>query len=163
LKVLITGGKSATALKLLKAFVRDEVVLADYGDVPALSSANYQLISLGQKNEEILAHNLLNVCLDNNIDVILPLHYFEIESLAKAGILFNEFNVTIVLPHMNTYQGYLNKTLAKTNWVIYNNGKVIFSTQEAAQIIAHGKKHNLSGAFYFELLEEELKLGLITI
>jgi hypothetical protein len=163
LKILITGGKSAGALKLLKAFKNDEVVLADYGDVPVFSATSYQFISLGQKNEDTLAHTLLNHCLDNQVEIILPIHAFEIEPLAKAEILFNEFNVDILLPSMNAYEGYMNVGVSKANWVIYQKGAVRFSTQEAEEIPAYGKAHLLSGAFYFEMLDKELKLSLITI
>lgn len=164
MKILITGGTSATALKLLKAFNGNEIVLADYGEVPAFSSPNYQLISLGEKKEDVLAHKLLNQCLDHNIDAILPIHYFEIESLAKAGILFSEFNVNIMLPNIDVYELYLNSVVtAKTNWAIFDKGEIVFTTQANEQLIAYGKAHNLSGAFYFDFYNTELELSLITI
>ncbi|MGY0037739.1 hypothetical protein [Pedobacter sp. NJ-S-72] len=63
MKTLITGGKSAQALKILKAFTNDQVLLGDYGDMPSFASAQYQFVSLGDKNEETIAHTLLNACL----------------------------------------------------------------------------------------------------
>ena len=98
MKILITGGKSAVALKVLKAFEQHEVIVADYGEVPSFSSSKYQLISLGEKNEDIIAHVLLNYCLDHGVDALVPLHEFEIEPIAKSKILFNEFNVSVLLP-----------------------------------------------------------------
>ncbi|MES2418101.1 MAG: hypothetical protein V4541_07915 [Bacteroidota bacterium] len=99
MKILITGGKSAAAFKLLKDFNQYEVVLADYGEVPAMVSKNYKLISLGTKNEEVLVHTLLKHCLNEGVDAILPTELFEIEALLKAKILFDEFNIEILLPN----------------------------------------------------------------
>ena len=93
MKILLTGGKSAVALKLLKAFTNYKVVLADYGDVPLFATKDYELISLGIKNEEVLAHTLLNNCLNEGVDAILPIHSFEIEALAKAEVLLSLIHI----------------------------------------------------------------------
>jgi len=97
-KILITGGKSAQSLKLIKTFADDNIVLADYGDVPSFPSARYYFISLGQRNDEIIAHNLLNHCLNEGVDAVLPLHEFEVNEISKSQVLFEEFNIKVLLP-----------------------------------------------------------------
>ena len=114
MKILITGGKSALAFKLLKAFAQHQVVLADYGEVPTFSSGAYHFVSLGEKNEDAIAHNLLNTCLDEQIEAVLPIHKFEIEPIAKATVLFNEFNIEVLLPKMDQLAIYFDpQTLMK--------------------------------------------------
>ncbi|ACU05209.1 hypothetical protein [Pedobacter heparinus] len=98
MKILITGGVSAQALKMLTAFADDAIVLADYGDVPLFPTAKYQFISLGERNDDIIAHNLLNHCLNEAADAILPLYAFEIAEIAKSTVLFEEFNIRVLLP-----------------------------------------------------------------
>ena len=98
MKILITGGKSAQSLKLIKTFADDNIVLADYGDVPSFPSARYYFISLGQRNDEIIAHNLLNYCLNEGVDAVLPLHEFEVNEISKSQVLFEEFNIQVLLP-----------------------------------------------------------------
>lgn len=98
MKILITAGKSASALKKLNRFDQYQVVLADYGEVPLLFSKHYQIISLGEKNEETLAHTLLNHCLNEEITAILPLQADEVEAVLKAETLFNEFGIEVLLP-----------------------------------------------------------------
>ncbi|ATP56988.1 hypothetical protein CPT03_11085 [Pedobacter ginsengisoli] len=98
MKILITGGKSAQSLKLIKTFADDNIVLADYGDVPSFPSARYYFISLGQRNDEIIAHNLLNHCLNEGVDAVLPLHEFEVNEISKSQVLFEEFNIQVLLP-----------------------------------------------------------------
>lgn len=99
MKILITGGKSTTALKMLKSFDQHQLILADYGEVPLLFSKNYKLISLGEKNEDTLAHTLLNYCLNEGVDAVLPIEPFELEAVLKAEVLFNEFNIEVLRPN----------------------------------------------------------------
>jgi hypothetical protein len=162
LKILITGGNSSTALKLLKAFKTDQVILADYGDVPSFPSSNYQFITLGIKNEDTIAHTILNNCLDNDVDAVLPLHTFEIEAVAKASVLFNEFNIEVFLPNTTALNQFLNGSKAD-DWVIFKNGKIVFATLVNESIIAHGKTNNLNGAFYFNMTAQNLGINLITV
>ena len=98
MKILITGGKSVQALKLVNAFTEDTIVLADYGDMPSFPSAKYFMASLGERNDDIIAHNLLSHCLDHGTDAVLPLHDFEIADITKSKVLFEEFNIQVLIP-----------------------------------------------------------------
>jgi hypothetical protein len=98
LKILITGGKSLQALKLVKAYPGDQVILADYGEMPSIPSTTYTFLSLGTLNREIVAHNLLTICLDESVDAIIPLHDFETAEVLKSIVLFEEFNIEVVKP-----------------------------------------------------------------
>ena len=161
MKILITGGTSATALKVLKAFNDHQIILADYGDVPVLSSAAYKLMSLGERNDDTLAHTILNNCLDLVVDAVLPLHQFEIDAIAKAEVLFNEFNIQVLLPKreiLGVY--YTNGEINKAeDFVVFINGEIIFTTNENHFVPLQGKGENLSGAFY----SHDQKLSLVTI
>ncbi|MBY0543674.1 MAG: hypothetical protein K2P75_09735 [Sphingobacteriaceae bacterium] len=157
MKILLTGGKSAVALKLLKAFTKYKVVLADYGDVPLFVSKDYQLISLGSKNEDVLAHTLLNNCLNEGVDAILPIYTFEIEALVKAKILFSEFNIEVLLPEDTATYSNGSKT---NNWVVFKSGELVYTTTLDEEINALATKEKLSGAFY---INTDKKLKLITV
>ena len=154
MKILITGGNSSIALKLLKAFSQHEVILGDYGDVPAFSSPNYTLVSLGEKNEDTLAHTLLNCCLDNGVDMILPLHEFELMPVAKTKVLFNEFNIEVLLPEAEAIGKFVRPN-KHDNWLILKAGEAIFATAPFNIDDQH-----LSGAFY---LADDLEMNLITV
>lgn len=162
MKILLTGGKSAVALKLLKAFTNYKVVLADYGDVPLFATKDYELISLGIKNETVLAHTLLNNCLNEGVDAILPIHSFEIETLAKAEVLFNEFNIEVLLPSTFELSHYFKSEQGtkSENWAVFNKGNLIFSTQDDEKVLQLGKDKNLNGAFY---IYPNNALALLTI
>lgn len=162
MKILITGGNSAVALKLLKAFTQYEVVLADYGDVPVFATKDYKFISLGIKNEDVLAHTLLNNCLDEGVDYILPLHNFEIEALAKSEVLFSEFNISLLLPNVFELNNYFvaGQNAKSENWAVFNNGELIFANLFNEELEELGKNKKLNGAFY---LTSETGFNLLTI
>lgn len=96
MKVLITGGKSAPAFKLLKTFKQEEVILADYGEMPQFRSAAYQFISLGLLNMDTVAHTLLTFCLDHTINAIIPVNDFEEAAVEKSRVLFEEFGIQVL-------------------------------------------------------------------
>jgi hypothetical protein len=98
LKILITGGKSIQALKLVKAYPNDEVILADYGGMPSFPSTTYRFSSLGAQNNDVIAHNLLTICLDEAVNAIIPLHQFEADEVLKSIVLFEEFNISVISP-----------------------------------------------------------------
>ncbi|WP_316789865.1 hypothetical protein [Pedobacter frigoris] len=100
MKILITGGKSVQALKLVDRFAGDTVILADYGEAPSFPSTKYFFISLGERNDDVIAHNLLNHCLNEAVDAILPLNAFEKEEVLKSSVLFKEFNIDVLTPDL---------------------------------------------------------------
>lgn len=98
MKILITGGKSVQALKAAKTFAEDIIILADYGEMPSFPSKTYSFISLGERNDDIIAHNLLNYCLNEGVDAVLPLNLPEVAEVTKSSILFEEFGIRVLTP-----------------------------------------------------------------
>lgn len=161
MKILITGGKSAAALKLSNVLIGHQIILADYGDVPSIKSTSFTMVSLGDKNDDTIAHNLLNNCLDHQVDAILPLQNFEIEPLSKSEVLFDEFNIKLLLPKREILEAYfsINESPKYLDYTIYIDGEIVFSTVDEDKLIMHGRGESLNGAFYF--IDD--KLQLITI
>lgn len=161
MKTLITGGKSSQALKLLKAFTADQVLLADYGEAPSFSSAQYQFVSLGDRNEDTTAHNLLNACLDQDAQRLLPLYAFELEAVVKSAVLFEEFNVHVLLPDLVTFAQYpFSGAVNLQSWAVYDKGELIYTSVPE---IAAGYTEGLNGVFYIDQTTEGLKHTLFTI
>lgn len=148
MKILITGGKSAATLKLLKAFTDDHILLADYGDMPSFSSAAYQMHSLGTRNDDTTAHNLLNNCLDEGVEMILPLHPFEIDAVSRSIVLFEEFGISVLLPEISKLDQYLSTEKQSGDWAIYQNGALLFSSNPSDEQVLLGKESALNGVFY---------------
>jgi hypothetical protein len=163
LKILITGGKSAATLKLLKAFADDHILLADYGDMPSFSSAAYQMHSLGERNDDITAHNLLNNCLDEGVEMILPLHTFEIDAVSRSIVLFEEFGISVLLPEIGKLDQYLSAVKQPGDWAIYRDGMLLFSSNPSDEQATLGKEAGLNGVFYITTGPKGLEAVLFTI
>ena len=148
MKIVITGGKSATALKLSKAFANDQVILADYGEMPSFKSAMYQFAELGTWNEEILAHHLLTKCLDYEADILIPLYESEINAVGKSLLLFLEFGLKVLVPETVSVGNALNssKTLA-----VFDSGKLLYADVENDTLVREGARQLLHGAYYFNI------------
>ena len=146
---------------MLKAFTRHQVVLADYDEMPN----SPRFISLGEKNEETVAHTILSNCLDEGIDMILPLRNFEISPLAKAKVLFDEFNVEILLPNDGDLSAYFDPLSASKHeyWAVFRKGEAIFASMADEQTAASGQTLCLNGAFYINYDNAVANLKLITI
>jgi hypothetical protein len=164
LRTLITGGKSAQALKLLKAFSGDQVILGDYGDMPAIVSAQYQLVDLGPRNDDTIAHNLLNACLDQEADRLLPIYDFELEAVIKSAVLFEEFNIHVLLPDSAGFPVYFEAARGdRKNWAVFDRGHLVYSTLLDSDLLKGGEKLNLNGAFYITEDENGINPALFMI
>ncbi|MBG6235953.1 hypothetical protein IWX76_002534 [Pedobacter sp. CAN_A7] len=166
MKVLITGGKSSAVYKILKAFEGEQILLADYGETPAFSAGNYQFVSLGEKNEDITAHHLLNTCLDHGADVFLPIHEFEVTAVSKAFVLFEEFNIQVLLPSQVDLPLYFHSqedVRKGHNWALFAKGELLYSPQPSVELTEVGFSKKLNGLFYIPQDPEGLTAILFTL
>jgi hypothetical protein len=165
LKILITGGKSAATLKLLKAFEGHEIILADYGDIPSFTSAQYKFITLGEVNDSI-AHNVLNLCLDYGIEMVLPVHEFEINPIAKSKVLFEEFNIEVLLPEVTDVLKYFypqQDIKVGMNWYYFHVGVLRYPSTADQYVLELGREKLLNGVYYIPEDLESLTAILFTI
>lgn len=162
MKTLITGGKSAQALKLLKAFSGDQVLLADYGEIPSFISSNYHFVSLGDRNDDTIAHTLLNACLDQEADRLVPIYHFELEAVMKSALLFEEFNVHVLLPGNGQFESFsLAAAGNPAHWVVYDRGSLVYASDPATGALSH--HDGLNGVFYISQSDQGPVLTLFNI
>ncbi|MBB6238200.1 hypothetical protein HDC90_002829 [Pedobacter sp. AK013] len=159
MKILITGGNNAKALKLMKAFPSHFVLLADYGDVPGIITEKYAFSSLGLLNKDSIAHLLLNFCITEGIDCIIPLHDYEVEPLAKSAVLFGEYGIQVLLPNADVIADYLPREKQSfQNFAVYIHGDCIYSSGE--NTVPQKLSSSFNGVFGFNNANE---LKLFTI
>ncbi|MBO9675794.1 MAG: hypothetical protein J7577_20275 [Sphingobacteriaceae bacterium] len=158
MKILITGGNNAKALKLMKAFPSHFVLLADYGDVPGIVTENYAFSSLGVLNKDSIAHILLNFCITEGIDCLIPLHQYEIEPIAKSAVLFGEYGIQVLLPEASLMAEYLNyEQNTFQNFAVFVSGECVFASGKEIFVRTDEK---LNGVFGYNAADE---LKLFTI
>jgi len=129
---MISGGNSAFAMKLMAKLAPHRVILADYGEMPAFSTNAYRFKSLGSQQDGAYAHRLLQACLDEEADLLIPLHAFEIRPLAASALLFNEYAVRLALPGADNLPEYFNSEKsapAGEDWLLLLHGRPVFSSR----------------------------------
>ncbi|RKO70229.1 hypothetical protein D7322_17090 [Sphingobacterium puteale] len=98
-KILITFGTRPLAMRIAKKLAgKFEVLYASSEEIPELllKSGNYESIPKGLL--PTFAHELLKLSLDQQVDYVLPLGVFELEPLAEAKVLFEEYQIAVLVP-----------------------------------------------------------------
>jgi hypothetical protein len=94
LKVLITSATLAIAHKLKNKLNSEAVLLGDYADLPAFMLKN--IIKLPNPTTDTYTHEMLKICLDNDIEALYPLTNAEMDVLLISEQLFKEYNINII-------------------------------------------------------------------
>lgn len=142
----------------MKAFPSHFVLLADYGDVPGIVTENYAFSSLGVLNKDSIAHILLNFCITEGIDCLIPLHQYEIEPIAKSAVLFGEYGIQVLLPEASLMAEYLNyEQNTFQNFAVFVSGECVFASGKEIFVRTDEK---LNGVFGYNAADE---LKLFTI
>lgn len=93
---LITVATSSSAHKIKNGLNSDTVILGDYMDMPDFLLKAGKMIRLPNPASASYAHQMLTLCLDNDITAIYALQPEEAALLHEAVQLFNEFNIQIL-------------------------------------------------------------------
>lgn len=94
-RALVTGAVTAKAYRVKNTLPNNEVVLGDYDALPEVMIAAGVMLKLPDPAQSSYIHEMLALCLDKEISVILPVRRVEFELLQEAGQLFSEYGITI--------------------------------------------------------------------
>ena len=97
--LLITFGTRALGQRLstlLKSNYR--IHFATSEEVPVFLNSKFSSIPLG--TDPTFAHELLKICLDQQIHLLLPIGLAEIRAIAEAKVLFEEYDIQVLTPSM---------------------------------------------------------------
>lgn len=97
-KALITCGQNPGVYFLEKWFPQFEFVYGDASFINQISVSNQLL--LPPVSDWDFIHQLLNICLDNQIETVFAMSFAEQELLAEAVELFSEFSINLHLPDL---------------------------------------------------------------
>lgn len=101
MKILITGAANPQAYQVKKLFTGEHVlVLGDSMDLPEFMLKTKTMLKLPAVDSASFAHEVLTLCLDEQIDLLVPLRQAELLPLAKARILFEEYGIALVVPSL---------------------------------------------------------------
>ena len=132
-RVLITQGTRPFAQRVGKLLQEQyEVQFGSAEEVPQvlLQTGNY--IQFPGVDTVAFEHELLRTCLDNRIDVLIPLGEKEIGLLARAQQLFAEYDIAIWIPdaaHSETL-GLMRNPERRFPLLVLNHGVAVAGEQQ---------------------------------
>ena len=107
MSALITAASDSAAFRLARLF-SEKVIF--FGSIKEITNiGNTKFIKIPSAKSPSFAHELLKICLDNHINEVYPLVFDEIVELSASRVLFEEFNIKIIIPSIN----YINLELLK--------------------------------------------------
>ena len=87
---------SANAHRLKTILSTEKIILGDYADIPAFMLQPGKMIKLPNPASDSYTHQMLALCLDNNISQLYTLEEQEYRILALATQLFDEYGIQIL-------------------------------------------------------------------
>lgn len=96
MSILITSATSARAHQLKTKLNTDQIILGDYADIPVFMLQPGKMIKLPNPASDTYTHEMLTLCLDNNVTRLYTLNEQEYQVLAAAAQLFNEYGIQIL-------------------------------------------------------------------
>jgi len=113
-----------------------QIQFATAEEVPSFLAANYNKIPTGIN--PTYAHELLKLCLDKEIDFILPLGLSEIQTLAEAQVLFEEYGVEVLSPDKEFLEEIfvLENPSSGVELSVLFNGKSLNNKSDVDQVIS---------------------------
>jgi hypothetical protein len=98
MNILVTAATSAEAYQLKNQLTDDQVILGDYFDLPEIMIRSGKMIKLPNPASNAYSHQLLTLCLDDNIEAVYALRDEEKQPLQEAIQLFEEYSIKIIIP-----------------------------------------------------------------
>ncbi|RXF71012.1 hypothetical protein [Arcticibacter tournemirensis] len=97
--ILITAAATAQAYQLERMVAGERPVLfADSAELPQFMLKNRKFIKISQGSSPSFAHELLGICLDQQIVRVFPLRKEEVKALAESRTLFFEYGIEVIVP-----------------------------------------------------------------
>lgn len=106
-RILITFGTRGLGQRIAKLLEHEfDVFFASSEEIPSLllNSGKYFKIPAGLM--PTYAHEVLKISLDQHIDYVLPLGSYEFEPLSEAKVLFEEYDIKVIVPSHYVLQDY---------------------------------------------------------
>jgi len=130
-KILITFGTRPLAMRIAKKLGADfEILYASSEEIPELllKSGNYAPIPKGLL--PTFAHEVLKLSLDRQIDYVLPLGGFELEALSEAKVLFEEYQISVLVPDKDLLDTIpiMENPPADLSYILLSKGKNLFDS-----------------------------------
>lgn len=128
-KILITFGTRPLAMRIARKLAGSfEVLYASSEEIPELLLKSGNYVSIPKGLLPTFAHEVLKLSLDQQVDYVLPLGGFELEPLAEAKVLFDEYQIAVLVPDKDILETFpiLENPPADLPYVLLSKGNNLF-------------------------------------
>lgn len=159
MSALITASSDSAAFRLARLLSDKILFFGSLEEIP--NFGNTKFIKIPSTKSPSFSHELLKICLDNEINEVYPLVLDEIIELSAARTLFEEFNIKIIIPSIN----YINLELFKcstsfTKLIVLLNGAIMAGDCPPNNSLPFQEEN---GIFNWELIDNEVVFSLFTV
>lgn len=129
MKILITYGTRPLAQRLVRLLQQQqhETVLATCEAIPTILKDFHPIPNA--KNPTF-AHEMLKLCLDLGVEYVVPLSVEEIRSLHEARILFEEYEISLLIPAVLENVSFVQHPPATQQLYLFATDALLLSGEE---------------------------------
>lgn len=159
MSALITAASDSAAFRLARLFSEKVLFFGSIEEMPNIGDTKF--IKIPSAKSPSFAHELLKICLDNEINEVYPLVLDEIIELSTSRILFEEFNIKIIIPSINFINlELLNHSKLLINLIVLINGVVVAGDCPPNNSLPF---QEVNGVFKWEIIDDEVIFSLFTV
>jgi hypothetical protein len=156
---LITAASDSAAFRLARLFSEKVIFLGSIEEIPNFGDTKF--IKIPSAKSPSFSHELLKICLDNHVNEVYPLVFDEIVELSASRVLFEEFNIKIIIPSINYINlELLNYSFSLTNLIVLINGVIVAGEIPPNNCLPFQEEN---GVFQWEFIDKEVKFSLFTV
>ena len=135
--ILLTYGTRPIAQRIAKLLsAQHKLILATNEEVPSVLANTYK--SIPNPANPVFAHEMLKLCLDQGIDILLPLGEAEIEILSGSTILFEEYGISVVFPSLTPQQEIAKQVPSDISLQVVHHSKSLLDESLSPDVIENG-------------------------
>jgi len=150
--VLITAANDSAAFRLARILNIEDIYFASDMDMPVLHGKRF--LRFPSADSPSFTHEVLKICLDNQITEVYPLMQNEIKELSASRLLFEEFGIILVIPSIKWIETRLNHLPPRSsNIFVMINGKVCSGESPINDILPEDE---YNGVFQWNLIKKQL-------
>jgi hypothetical protein len=159
MSVLITSASDSAAFHIARLLEDENLIFGTIEQMPDITGSKF--IRIPAASSPSFTHELLKICIDHQIHEIFPLMKDEIVELSSSRVLFEEFDIKIVIPSINSvYLNFLSPAPQLSKLVVMVNGVFIAGDIPPSSI---SEMQDENGIFHWDIINEKVIFSLFFI
>lgn len=159
MSALITSASDSAAFRIARLLNDKNLVFGSIEKMPDITGSKF--IRIPPANSPSFTHELLKICIDHQIHGIFPLMKDEIIELSSSRVLFEEFDIKIIIPSIKfIHLNFLSPLTKLSKLAIMVNGVFIAGDIPSSNILPIQEEN---GIFQWDIINDKVITSLFFI